>query len=71
MSEPRSTQDDPIEAGAADATDDAKLDGIIEQVRGDIAVGNVADTAEVLRQRLEDAGLHIDDVDFAELLERL
>lgn len=42
----------------------AKLDGIIEQVRADIALGHVSeDVSTVLRQRARDAGIPISDED--------
>ncbi|MCD2441539.1 hypothetical protein LQ757_04525 [Agromyces sp. SYSU K20354] len=51
------TQDAPIEDGHDDATDDQRLEGVIQQVRGDVAIGNVDDVRTMVRQRLSEAGL--------------
>lgn len=50
------------------ASDEDKIDGIIEQMRGDIGQGSVSDIPDALRQRLTDAGLHVSDAEFEELL---
>ena len=43
---------------------DDKLNGIVEQVRADIAMGHVSeDVSSVLRQRVDDAGLDVSDED--------
>jgi hypothetical protein len=60
--------DAPREDGAETASDDAKLDGLVEQMRDDVRVGNVHDIAAVLQTRLDDAGLVVDEARFAELL---
>lgn len=62
-------QNAPIEDGATDATDDAKLAGLADQMREDIRAGNVHDVASVLRTRLDDAGLQVDEDRFARLLD--
>jgi hypothetical protein len=51
------TQDAPIEDGHDEATDDQRLDGVIQQVRGDVALGNVDNVREMVRQRLAEAGM--------------
>ena len=51
------TQDEPVERGSDDATEGQKLEGVIQQVRGDVALGHVDGVREMVRQRLEDAGL--------------
>ncbi len=61
-------QTGPVEAGHDDATDRAKLDGIVEQTKQDLALGNVSDADEALRQRLADAGLDVDEQEYAALL---
>ena len=52
-----STRDEPVEDGHDEATDGQKLEGVIEQVRGDVALGHVDDVPKMVRQRLEEAGL--------------
>lgn len=53
-------QDEPIEDGAGEATDGDRVDGILEQLRADIALGHVDDPRSALAQRLLDAGFSID-----------
>ncbi|MFF2387908.1 hypothetical protein [Agromyces sp. NPDC058104] len=50
-------QREPIEDGHDDASDAQKLDGIVEQVRGDLAMSAVDDVRSMIRDRLRDAGL--------------
>lgn len=64
-------QSEPVEDGHDDATGSEKIEGLVEQMQSDIASGNVGDPGEVLRQRLADSGLEVDDVRFAELLARI
>ena len=54
-----------------EANDDDKIDGIIEQTRGDIDQGNVSNIPDALRQRLADAGITVSDDEFEKLLARL
>lgn len=61
-------QDAPIEDGAQDATDEAKLAGLADQIREDIRAGNGHDVASVLRTRLDDAGIQVDQDRFDRLL---
>ena len=61
----------PVEDGHNDATHDDKLDGILEQMRADIAQGNVSDIADALRQRLDDTGVTVDGAAFAALVAQL
>lgn len=61
-------QDTPVEAGHDDASDRAKLDGIAEQTKQDAAAGSVSDIEDALRQRLTDAGLDVDEQEFAALV---
>jgi hypothetical protein len=57
------TQDAPIEDGHDEATDDQRLEGVIQQVRGDVALGNVDDVRAMVRQRLSEAGLDASESD--------
>ena len=59
---------EPVQTGANAASDDDKVDGIVAQMRADIAQGNVKDVADALRQRLADADLELDDKQFAQAL---
>lgn len=49
--------DAPVEAGHDDATRAEKLEGVIDQVRGDLLLGHVDDARTMVRERLEQAGL--------------
>jgi superfamily II helicase len=59
---------DPVEDGALEATDDERIDGIVEQVRADILVGTQSDVESLLRQRLDDAAVVVTDDQFVRLL---
>ena len=61
-------QGTPIEDGSDDASKSEKLNGLVEQMRQDVAAGNVTDVEDALRQRLDDAGIDLDEQEFAELL---
>jgi hypothetical protein len=54
-----------------DAPVNDKLDGLVDQMRADISQGHVDDVAEVLHQRLADAGIDLSDDEFDQLLSRL
>lgn len=54
-----------------DAPLDDKLDGLLDQMRADIAQGHVDNVAEVLHQRLDDAGIELSESDFDALLGKL
>lgn len=56
-------QTEPVEAGHDEATNEAKLEGVIEQVRGDLLLGHVDDARRMVRDRLADAGLGADESD--------
>ena len=66
MSDITSAEDRHNEASPTD-----KLEGIIEQMRADIAQGNVTDVADALRQRLDDTGVTLDARAFAALVAQL
>jgi hypothetical protein len=54
----RATQDAPIEEGSTtDADDGQRLEGVVEQMRGDLLTGHVDDLERMVRERLEQAGL--------------
>jgi len=62
------TQNSPIEDGANDALESEQIDGIVGQVRGDVAIGNEGDVEQLLRERLRDAKISVTDEQFSELL---
>jgi hypothetical protein len=55
------TQDAPIEDGHDEATMDQKIDGVAQQMRGDVQLGHVDDLRSMARQRLVEADLPTDD----------
>ena len=59
------------ERGHNTATDKEKIDGIVDQMRGDISQGNVSDVPDALRQRLADAQITVSDSEFDALVARL
>ena len=59
-----SNQNSPIEDGHDDASADARLAGLVQQVRADYLLGTATDAALMLRTRLRDAGIDIDDARF-------
>ena len=61
-------QGTPIEDGSDDASRSEKLAGLVEQMRQDVAAGNVTDVEDALRQRLDDASIDLDEQEFAALL---
>lgn len=61
-------QNQPIEEGHDDATTEAKVAGIVEQMRHDVALGNVSDVADALRQRFADSRITVDDDRFDEIV---
>lgn len=63
-------QDQPVEDGSLDASDDDKLRGLVEQVKRDVEFGSVPPDEErdVLQQRAAEAGLHVESSRLEELL---
>lgn len=61
-------QNQPIEEGHDDATTEAKVAGIVEQMRHDVALGNVSGVADALRQRFADSRITVDDDRFDEIV---
>ncbi|CAN5297368.1 hypothetical protein BH09ACT5_BH09ACT5_22100 [soil metagenome] len=70
MSETANSQNEhgSQEHGHNTATPGEKVDGIVEQMRGDVAQGNVSDIRDALRQRLADAQIALDEAEFEEVL---
>jgi hypothetical protein len=65
------TQNTPIEDGHDDASDDSRLAGLVAQVRADYLLGTSTDAAGMLRTRLRDAGIELDDAEFDGLVARV
>lgn len=61
-------QNQPIEDSHDDATTEAKVAGIVEQMRHDVAQGNVSDVADALRQRFVDSRITVTDDRFDEIV---
>lgn len=64
-------QNQPIEDGHDDATVAAKIEGIVEQTKQDVAQGNVSDLPDALRQRFTDSRIEVDDDQFEAILKEL
>jgi hypothetical protein len=64
------TQDEPIMDGSLDAGRDEKVRGIVEQVSYDVRL-NDDDTEVLLRQRLADSAIVLDDAEIARLVRRI
>jgi hypothetical protein len=61
----------PEQEGALDATVNEKVDGLVEQIRADIARGDAEDAATILNQRLGDSGIQVTEEEFRALLTRI
>lgn len=66
------TQDSPIEDGHDDATNQQELDGIVEQVRADVALGHThGPVADLLRQRAREANVDVSEEQLAQLAAKM
>ncbi|MBM7502997.1 hypothetical protein ACFPER_05925 [Agromyces aurantiacus] len=63
-------QDAPIEHGATEATRTEQIRGILEQVREDVRLGHAHDEAELLRQRLSEAGIAVGEDELEQFSDR-
>ena len=63
-------QNEPVEAGSTDATEDEKIAGIMQQVRQDVAAG-ADDPIALLQRRLSDSGIFVSADRFDGLAEDL
>lgn len=61
-------QNDPVEDGAGEATEQARIDGILEQLRADLQLGHVSDPRATLATRLHEAGIEVDADDLDGML---
>lgn len=53
--------------GSTEADDSAKLAGIVAQVRADLQLLPLEDSEKLLRQRLADAGISVDDQEISRI----
>lgn len=60
------TQSEPVEEGALDSSTGERIAGVIDQTRQDLAIGSIdrESVPDVLRQRLHDAQLDMDEPTF-------
>ncbi|WP_155864940.1 hypothetical protein [Gryllotalpicola ginsengisoli] len=61
-------QTGPVMDGALDATLEEQLRGILSQVQSEAASNDGVDVEVLLRQRLDETGLEVDDVTFDQLV---
>ena len=61
------SQRDHVEDGAREASDEERIAGIVDQVRGDAARGSEGDVVQLLRRRLDDTGVAVTDEQFEAL----
>lgn len=54
--------------GSADASDEAKVAGIVEQVRADMQLRGQEDSERLLKQRLDEAGLQLPQEEISRLV---
>lgn len=67
----RGEQRTPTQEGSLEATIEQKLEGLIEQMRADMARGIHEHPLTVLEQRLADARIQLEEEEFSELAARL
>ena len=53
--------------GSTEARDDLKVAGIVEQMRADMQLRPLEDSERTLRQRLNDAGIQLDDAEISRI----
>lgn len=51
--------DGPMQEGATEATREEKIRGILAQVQEDLKHGHADDRGQLLRQRLDEAGIEV------------
>jgi hypothetical protein len=57
------TQDEPIMNGSTEAGRDEKVRGLVEQLTADMQLRPQEDSERLLRQRLDDADIELDDAE--------
>ncbi|MEN2739442.1 hypothetical protein ABCS02_16740 [Microbacterium sp. X-17] len=61
------TQDEPIMDGGVQADREARIAGIVEQMRADMQLLPLEDSERVLRQRLGDSGIDATDEEISRI----
>jgi hypothetical protein len=64
-------QDHPVQDGAQEASDDLRLRGLLDQLRADAVGHNDAQIEKLLRTRLADTGIELDEEEIARLADEL
>ena len=54
--------------GSTDASDDAKVAGIVEQVRADMQLRSQEDSEKMLKQRLDETGIQLPSEEVSRLV---
>ncbi|MET4782949.1 hypothetical protein [Glaciihabitans sp. UYNi722] len=65
------TQNEPVQDGHNDASVGDKVQGIVNQIAGDVALRPEENIDRLLRARLADAGIELDDEEITALVARL
>lgn len=60
--------DEPMQDGSNESANVDRVEGIVAQTRADVAAGHVADIAQALRQRFDDAGIAVSDEQLVQLV---
>ncbi|MBB2975953.1 hypothetical protein FHX49_001520 [Microbacterium endophyticum] len=68
--DPATVQDEPV-MDMHTATDDERIDGIVDQTRADVGDKSLERIEGVLRQRFEQSGMEFTDELLAELAQRV
>lgn len=57
--------------GSTDASDDAKVAGIVEQVRADMQLRSQEDSEKMLKQRLDESGIQLPPEEVSRLVQEI
>ncbi|GAA2058301.1 hypothetical protein GCM10009820_20250 [Leifsonia soli] len=57
--------------GSTDASDDAKVAGIVEQVRADMQLRSQEDSEKTLKQRLDESGIQLPPEEVSRLVQEI
>lgn len=57
--------------GSTEASHEDRLAGVVQQVRADLQLRPEEDGESLLRQRLTDVGIRLDDAEFARIVREL
>jgi uncharacterized protein YpuA (DUF1002 family) len=62
------SQDEPIMNGSTEAGQDEKVNGLVDQLKGDLQLRPQEDAEKLLRQRLDDADISLDDDEISRIV---